>query len=128
LSVLEELLTERGMFQCQIHFSSSQAIIWTIDDPLRYRILDQEALQDTDICLVYPLRPYPADAAIPQADIARILDGMRVLRVVDTTIYLRTASINIFNGMVSLTFSCDGSHYMRYDEFLAKGPAFWSGC
>ena len=63
LSVLEELLTERGMFQCQIHFSSSQAIIWTIDDPLRYRILDQEALQDTDICLVYPLRPYPADAA-----------------------------------------------------------------
>ena len=41
--------------------------------------------------------------------------------------YLRTASINIFNGMVSLTFSCDGSHYMRYDEFLAKGAAFWSG-
>jgi hypothetical protein len=29
--------------------------------------------------------------------------------------------------MVSLTFSCDGLHYMRYDEFLAKGPAFWSG-
>jgi hypothetical protein len=128
LSILEELLTERGMFQCQIHFSSSQAVIWTIDDPLRYRILDQEALQDTDICLVYPSRPYPSDAAVPRAEIARILDGMRVLRVVDTTIYLRTASINIFNGMVSLTFSCDGSHYMRYDEFLAKGPAFWSGC
>jgi hypothetical protein len=127
LSVLEELLTERGMFQCQIHFSSSQAVIWTIDDPLRYRILDQEALQDTDICLVYPSRPYPADAMIPRVDIARILDSMRLLRVVDTTIYLRTASINIFNGMVSLTFSCDGSHYMRYDEFLAKGPAFWSG-
>ena len=82
LSILEELLTERGIFQCQIHFSSSQAMIWTIDDPLR---------------------------------------------IVDTTIYLRTASINIFNGMVSLTFSCDGSHYMRFDEFLAKGPAFWSG-
>ncbi len=29
--------------------------------------------------------------------------------------------------MVSLTFSCDGSHYMRYDEFLSKGPTFWSG-
>ena len=29
LSILEELLTERGIFQCQIHFSSSQAIIWT---------------------------------------------------------------------------------------------------
>jgi hypothetical protein len=127
LSILEELLTKRGIFQCQIHFSSSQATIWTIDDPLRYRILDQEVLQDPDICLVYPSRQYPADAAIPSDDITRILDGMQALRMVDTTIYLRTASINIFNAMVSLTFSCDGSHYMRYDEFLAKGPAFWSG-
>jgi hypothetical protein len=127
LSILEELLTERGIFQCQIHFSSSQAIIWTIDDPLRYRILDHEVLKDPDICLVYPSRPYPADAVIPRTDIARILDAMRALRLVDTTIYLRTASINIFNGTVSLTFSCDGSHYMRYDEFLAKGAAFWSG-
>lgn len=127
LSILEELLTERGIFQCQIHFSSSQAIIWTIDDPLRYRILDHEVLKDPNICLVYPPRPYPVDAMIPQADIALILDGMRALRMVDTTIYLRTASINIINGMVSLTFSCDGSHYMRYDEFLTKGAAFWSG-
>jgi len=127
LSILEELVTERGIFQCQIHFSSSQATIWTIDDPLRYRILDHEVLKDPDICLVYPLRPYPADAVIPRTDIARILDAMRALRLVDTTIYLRTATINIFNGMVSLTFSCDGSHYMRYDEFLAKGAAFWSG-
>lgn len=127
LSILEELLTVRGIFQCQIHFSSSQAIIWTIDDPLRYRILDQEVLKDPDICLVYPPRSYPDNAAIPRADVARVLEGMRVLRLVDTTIYLRTASINIINGMVSLTFSCDGSHYMRYDEFLAKGPGFWSG-
>jgi len=127
LSILEELLTERGIFQCQIHFSSSQVTIWTIDDPLRYRILDQEVLQDPDICLVYPSRPYPPDAAIPRNDITRILEGMQALRMVDTTIYLRTASINIYNGMISLTFSCDGSHYMSYNEFLAKGPAFWSG-
>ena len=126
-SILEELITERGIFQCQIHYSSSQATIWTIDDPLRYRILDQEVLQDPDICLLYPSHAYPADAVIPRKEIARVLDGMRALRTVDTTIYLRTASINIYNGMLSLTFSCDGSHYMRYDEFLARGPAFWTG-
>jgi len=127
LSILEELLTERGVFQCQIHFSSSQATIWTIDDPLRYRILDHEVLMDPDICLLYPSRRYPEDATIPRAEIPRILDAMQGLRNVDMTIYLRTASINIFNGMVSLTFSCDGSHYMRYDEFLVKGATFWSG-
>ena len=127
LSILEELLTERGVFQCQIHFSSSQATIWTIDDPMRYRIFDHEVLSDPDICLVYASCPYPGDAAIPKADIVRILCAMQALRTVDTTIYLRTASLNIMNGMVSLTFSCDGSHYMRYDEFLAKGPSFWTG-
>jgi len=127
LSILEELLTERGVFQCLIHFSSSQSTIWTITDPFRYRILDQEALVDPDICLVYPSRPYPTDAAIPLQDVARILDTLRALRMADENIYLRMASINIFNGMISLTFSCDGTHYMRYDEFLGKSIPFWFG-
>jgi hypothetical protein len=29
--------------------------------------------------------------------------------------------------MVSLNFSCDGSHYIPYDEFLAKDLEFWFG-
>jgi hypothetical protein len=125
LSILEELLTHRGVYQCQIHFSSSQATIWTLKDPFRYRILDQEALSDADICLVYPTQPYPDDAAIPARDIKRILTSLRSLRMSDENIYLRMSSINIFNGMVSLTFSCDGTHYMRYDEFLGKDGPFW---
>lgn len=125
LSILEELLTQRGIFQCQIHFSSSQATIWTMDDPFRYRILDHEALSDPDICLIFPPHPYPHDALIPQHSIAHILDTMRSLRFADPTIYLRTASINVFNGMISVTFSCDGSHYMPYDEFLLKSTSFW---
>lgn len=125
LSILEELVTQRGVFQCQIHFSSSQATIWTMDDPYRYRILDHEVLTDPDICLVYPTRPYPAGAQIPQVEVARILDTLRALRLADPTIYLRTGSINVFNGMVSLAFSCDGSHYMHYLELLLKGTSFW---
>lgn len=125
LSILEELLTQCGVFQCQIHFSSSQATIWTVDDPFRYRILDHEALSDPDICLIYPTRDYPLDAAIPQKDIKRILHTLQSLRLADPTFYLRTASINLFNGMVSVTFSCDGSHYMPHIEFLMKGTSFW---
>jgi hypothetical protein len=125
LSILEELLTQRGVFQCQIHFSSSQATIWTLNDPFRYRILDQEALSDADICLVYPPQPYPADAVIPVQAVARILATLRSLRMADENIYLRMSSINLFNGLVSLTFSCDGTHYMRYDEFLVKDGPFW---
>jgi len=36
--------------------------------------------------------------------------------------------LNVVNGMVGLTFSCDGSHYMSADEFLAKPDSFWFGC
>lgn len=125
LAILEEMLTERGVFQTQIHFSSSQATIWMNDDPHRYRILDIGALTDPDICLVYPRLPYPAEALIPPDGITPILDTFKTLRTSDENIYLRLATINLYNGMISLTFSCDGSHYMPYDEFLRKNSTFW---
>lgn len=43
------------------------------------------------------------------------------------TIYLRSGSLNIVNGKVGLNFSCDGTHYLNYDEFLEKGLDFWLG-
>ncbi len=126
-AILEELLTERGMFQGVIHFSSSRVTIWLMDDPYRYRILDHEALSDPDVCLLYPSRAYPHNALIPRESINNILHSMRQLRVADETLYLRSASINIFNGLISLTFSCDGTHYMSWREFLDKDMTFWIG-
>ena len=126
-AIIEELIKDRGMFQGVIHYSSSRATVWFIDDPLRYRILDAEALSDPDICMVYPARAYPEDALIPRERVGSILRGMSQLRLADETLYLRSASINIFNGMVSLTFSCDGTHYMSWEEFLQKNMSFWTG-
>jgi hypothetical protein len=127
MSVLEELLTNRGVFQCVLHFSSSRITIWTTEDPYRYRLLEHDALSDPDICMIFPVCPYPINAEIPQQEIPVILATMKVLRMSDATFYLRTASINLFNGTISLTFSCDGSHYMSYVEFLMKGSSFWFG-
>jgi len=127
-AILRELFTDRGLFQAVIHFSSSRATVWFMEDPYRYRILDHEALSDPDICLLYPRTPYPAEAVIPRKDVLKVLNGMRQLRMADETLYLRAASINIFNGLVSLTFSCDGTHYMSWQEFLDKDVTFWVGC
>ena len=126
-AIIEELIADRGMFQGVIHFSSSRATAWFMSDPFRYRILDSEALSDPDICLLYPAHPYPFDALIPRDSIASIMNVMKKLRLTDETFYLRSASINIFNGMISLTFSCDGSHYMLWHEFLDKDENFWFG-
>jgi hypothetical protein len=76
IALLVELMCCHGVFHGKLHFASSRATIWTMDDPYSYRILDFETLTD---------------------------------------------------GIVSLNFSCDGSHYMPYDEFLSKDLGFWFG-
>ncbi|MDX2486812.1 MAG: PDC sensor domain-containing protein [Gammaproteobacteria bacterium] len=126
-AIIEELITERGMFQAVIHFSSSRATAWFMADPYRYRMLDADALGHPDVCLLYRAHAYPYDALIPRDRITSIMKAMKKLRLTDETFYLRSASINIFNGMISLTFSCDGSHYMSWQEFLDKDESFWFG-
>ncbi|MGD2076215.1 MAG: hypothetical protein PVG38_15040 [Gammaproteobacteria bacterium] len=63
----------------------------------------------------------------PVDKITPIFAMLRELRFSDETIYLRAGSLNLCNGMVSLNFSCDGSHYIPYDEFLRKDLEFWFG-
>lgn len=125
LSVVEELMTGHGVFHVILHFSSSRAIIWQMEDPYRYRLLDIDSLIDPDICLAYPHQSYSDEAAVPADKVSEVLKAFKVLRFMDETLYLRSGTLNIFNGLVGLTFSCDGSHYIPYDEFLDKQHAFW---
>ncbi len=126
LTVLEELMRSHGMFHVILHFSSSRAIVWLYDDPYRYRLLDIESLIDPNICLAYPIQHYPKDAEIPEEKIFEVFESFKNLRFMDDTLYLRSGTINVFNGIVGLTFSCDGSHYIPYDEFLNREHAFWA--
>ena len=127
LDLITELVEVHGVFHAKLHFSSSRATLWLLDDPFRYRILDIEDLADPDICLAWTLHDYPADAEIPMARVKDVFHTLRDLRFMDETIYLRAGSLNIFNGMVGLNFSCDGSHYMHWEEFLDKNVGFWMG-
>ena len=127
LALFTELLTEHGVFHGKLHFSSSRATIWSLDDPYRYRVLDFEDLSSPDILLAYPRRDYPQDAAIPAPRVHDVLRAFKALRLMDENIYLRSGSLNLFNGIVALNFSCDGSHYMRWDELLDKDIDFWLG-
>jgi len=126
LGLVEELILEHGIFHAKLHFSSSRATIWLTDDPYRYRLLDIDMLIDPDICLAYPRRPWPEGAVVPPERVREVLEGLRELRFMDEMFYLRAGALNIFNGLVSLTFSCDGSHYIPWEEFLDRGHAFWT--
>lgn len=126
-ALMEELMCQQGVYHGKLHFASSRATLWHVDDPFDYHILTIDELIDPDICLAFPQRPYHERAVIAVEQISQILAQFSALRFADETIYLRAGSINIVNGMIGLNFSCDGSHYLRYDEFLNKGLDFWFG-
>ncbi|MEW5892791.1 MAG: hypothetical protein AB1697_06605 [Pseudomonadota bacterium] len=125
LGVVEELMVAHGVYHIILHFSSSRAVAWHIDDPYRYRLLDIQELTSPDSCLAYPRRPYPKNAEVGASQIGPVLQGLKNLRFMDEMLYLRSGTLNIFNGVVGLTFSCDGSHYVPVQEFLNKGAEFW---
>ena len=127
LPVVHELMTERGIFHSKIHFSSNRAVIWPINDPYVYRLLDIDDLLAADTCLAYPTSPYPERAVVRADQVMPVLQMFRDLRFADETIYLRAGSLNLFNGLASLNFSCDGTHYLSVEDLLARGMSFWLG-
>ena len=127
LNVMKELILTRGIFHAKFHFSSSRATLWRVDNPYDYQILNIDELSDPDICLAFKHQKYFEKATVDAKSIDLIFQQFKDLRFADETIYLRAASLNIVNGMVGLNFSCDGSHYMHFDEFLDKSMEFWFG-
>ena len=127
MSLIEEMILAHGVFHAKFHFSSSRATLWLVDDPYDYQVLSIDELIDPSLCLAFPKRSYFERARVPQKDIGRVFAQFRKLRFADETIYLRSASLNIVNQIVGLNFSCDGSHYVKYDEFLGKDNSFWFG-
>jgi hypothetical protein len=127
IAIMDELLGERGVFHVKLHFSSSRATLWLTDDPYRYRVHVLREITDPAMLLAYPRRPYSGMAVVARDRIKAVFERFALLRTADDTFYLRSGSLNLVNGMVGLTFSCDGSHYLPADEFLARDERFWFG-
>ena len=120
LARVEVLILGHGVFHAKVHFSTGQVTLWLLDDPLRYRVHVKEEFLDPDICLAYPRLPYTEEALVPTPEIPKVLTEFKRLRMQDNHIHLRSASLNVVNGLVGLNFSCDGSHYLNYAEFLTQ--------
>ena len=116
LEVVEALLTRCGIFHVAIHFSSNQLTCWSYQDPYRYHVyVGNEVLTDAFLKRFRPLAV--SKPAISNVEIRAILLGLKQLRFKDENAYLRIGSINIVNGIIGLSFSCDGSHYLSQPSF-----------
>lgn len=126
LDDLSNLFSDHGVFYSVIHFSSSICTLWSEDDPYNYRIHNIKEMTDSELFLIYPGRTYSDKARVAPEKISLVLAMFKTLRKLDDTFYLRSASLNIMNNMIGLTFSSDGSHYMTVDDFLEKQLGFWT--
>ena len=119
------LLAHKGVFHTKIHYSSSQLTSWFARDPFCYeKFVSEEVLEDGFLGR-FPEGDYAGRTSLiePQ-DIVRIFGEFRRLRLTDQTIYLRNGSVNLINGMINMSFSCDGTHYIDHKTFFAKLDKF----
>lgn len=126
LNRIDLLLTDHGVFHARIDFSQEVVTLWDTRDPLCCRIHTKEQFLGRALWRAYPLTPYPWPAVIPRPVVTTILAEFRRLRLQDPHVYLRSGAIHLITGMVSLTFSCDGSHYLDYQQFLRNARSLFS--
>ena len=123
--IAHELLTKRGAFHVKIHYSSSQLTCWFVDDPYRYRIFVKEEILKPDFLNQFrPSRIQHLHAVVSVGATLAILKEFKNMRMSDENIYVREGSINRINGMIGMTFSCDGSHYINHKTFFKQRGTF----
>jgi hypothetical protein len=123
--IVQALLTRKGVFHTKIHYSSSQLTSWFARDPFCYEKFVREEVLDNGFLERFPDAGFAGRTPVIDArGIARILGEFRRLRLTDETIYLRNGAINLINGMINMTFSCDGTHYIDHQTFFAKLDRF----
>ncbi len=119
------LLAHKGVFHTKIHYSSSQLTSWFARDPFCYEKFVREEVLADGFLDRFPEGDFAGRTSliVPQ-DIVRIFAEFRRLRLTDQTIYLRNGSVNLINGMINMSFSCDGTHYIDHKTFFAKLEKF----
>jgi hypothetical protein len=119
------LLTRKGVFHLKIHYSSSQITCWFARDPFCYEKFVRETVIESGFIDRFADDDYAGRVSLLSAsDIRRLLDEFKRLRLKDQTVYLRNAAVNLINGMINMSFSCDGTHYIDYKTFLSKLDKF----
>ena len=118
MDVVEEFLIIRGVFHAKIHFSSNQLTCWFYDDPYRYRVFIGEELFENGFMERFPRSIFAERPVIDATAIRPILAEFKRLRLTDQSVYMRNGSINRINGLIGMTFSCDGSHYIDHRKFF----------
>ncbi len=125
-AIVQQLLCMRGIYHAKIHYSSSQLTCWEYNDPCRYKVFVLDEVFHPNFLEQFGKVLSIERPIVPSPAIGKVLEVFKRLRYQDETIYLRNASINRINGIINVTFSCDGSHYIDYEAFYDTVDLLWT--
>lgn len=117
LAVVQVLVTRPALFQVAVDFSTNQLTCWSYRDPFRYQVHVGQAVLDPSFVDRFPAVSPAPPPTVPATAVPSVLAEWRRLRFKDKHVYLRSASLNVASGLVSLHFSCGGAQYLPYPEF-----------
>ena len=80
-----------------------------------------------ELFMQYPKQTYAREASLDQEKIPFVFAQIKTLREGNDTNYLRSASLNIVNDLVSLSFASDGTQYITTEDFLNRELQYWLG-
>lgn len=124
--ILSSLMHEHGVFHCKLHFAAERCNLWSYQDPLHYRLHTIDEIMSNDLLEQYPQTDdYNPRNTVNPEQIPLIFAQLKALRQADDRIYLTSGSLNLVNGLLSLTFSGEGTHYIHVDDFLSQDLGYW---
>ncbi|PLX37145.1 MAG: hypothetical protein C0606_11615 [Hyphomicrobiales bacterium] len=123
--VVRIMLTRKGVFHTKIHYSSCQLTCWFAHDPFGYEKYVREEVLADGFLDRFPDTDHAGEVpVIDEEQLVRLLAEFRRLRLSDETLYLRNAAINLINGMINMSFSCDGTQYIDHKSFFEELDTF----
>ena len=117
MEIAKDLLINKGVFHLAVHFSSSQLVCWTLDNPYSFRVYASEEVFAGDFLSLFSPLKTKAHSCIDKGTILPILKSFESLRNNSGGSELRNASIHMLNGYLGLTFACDDTRYINYKDF-----------
>lgn len=119
--IAHALLVKKGVFHIKIAYSSCQFTCWFTRDPFVYeKYVREEVLEDNFLDRIEDADHDGRKILVGEHQLGNIFKEFKRLRLADETIYLRNAAVNLVNGMINISFSCDGTHYIDQETFFSE--------
>ena len=118
MDIAKQLMNRKGVYHLGIHFSSSQLVCWTSDNPYNYQVFTAEAVFADDFADQFASSKSQMHTQININEVESILESLKCLRENKGAGELLNASIHMVNGMIGLTFACDDTRYINYKDYM----------